>query len=241
MKIGIVEDEALVADTIQDALQDLGYDVATPAVSYARALRMIEQESPDLLLLDIQLAGKKDGIELAKVVGEEYDLPFIFLTSHADQATVDRAKEVNPPAYLVKPFLPEELYASIELALHNYSQTHPDRSDYAGDAQTPAMVLKDSLFIKQSQSYIKVQFNGIHYVKSDHVYVELHTPERQFVVRNSLSNYMDLLPDYFYRIHRSYLINLHHLQSIEAQDVMVMGRPCRFAEIADAMGLQPCS
>lgn len=78
----------------------------------------------------------------------DYDLPFIFLTSHADHTTVARAKEVNPPAYLVKPFLPEELYASIELALHNYSQTHPDKKDYAGDDQTPAMILKDALFIK---------------------------------------------------------------------------------------------
>jgi len=58
VKIGIVEDEALVADTIQDALVDLGYELATPVVSYTRALKMIEAEAPDLLLLDIQLAGK---------------------------------------------------------------------------------------------------------------------------------------------------------------------------------------
>jgi len=78
---------------------------------------------------------------------------------------------------------------------------------------------------------MKVRFDQIHYVKSDHVYVELHTATKQFLVRNSLSNNMDLLPDYFYRIHRSYLINLHHLQSIEAQDVTVMGRPLPIAKV----------
>ena len=61
--------------------------------------------------------------------------------------------------------------------------------------------------------------------------VELHTPNKQYVVRNSLSNYMDLLPDHFYHIHRSYLINLRHLEAIEAQDVVVMGRHLPIAKI----------
>ena len=202
------------------------------APNAAEAMKLSKSEHCDLVLLDIQLAGKKDGIELAERIQEDYDLPFIFLTSHSDQATIERAKAVNPPGYLVKPFSPEELYASIEVALHNYSRTHPHRKDVeSGDEQTPAMVLKDALFIKQGQSYTKLRFDDIHYVKSDHVYVELHTPNKQFVVRNSLSNYMDLLPDYFYRVHRSYLINLHHLEGIEAQDVVVMGRHLPIAKV----------
>lgn len=231
VKIGIVEDETMIADTIQDALEDLGYDVAPPVVSYSRALNMVEHEKPDLVLLDIELAGKKDGIELATRITEDYDLPFIFLTSHSDPMTLDRAKAANPHGYLVKPFNPEDLYTSIEVALHNYARTHPERISEADDQATPAMVLKDALFIKQAQTYHKLLFDDIRYVKSDHVYVELHTPEKQFVVRNSLSNYMDLLPDHFYRIHRSYLINLHHLEAIDAQDVVVMGRHLPIAKV----------
>ena len=229
VKIGIVEDETIVADTIKDALEELGYEVAEPVVSYSRAIKMLDTERPDLVLLDIQLAGKKDGIELAQRVQDDYDIPFIFLTSHSDPGTLERAKAVNPPAYLVKPFNPEELYTSIEVALHNYTETHPERDE--SEVSSPGMVLKDAVFIKQGQSYQKLFFDDIHYVKSDHVYVELHTPNKQYVVRNSLSNYMDLLPDHFYRIHRSYLINLRHLEAIEAQDVVVMGRHLPIAKI----------
>ncbi len=79
IKIGIVEDEAIIADNLSNTLTQLGYDVAEPATSYAEAITMIETEKPDLLLLDIQLKGKKDGIDLAMKIKEDYHLPFIFL------------------------------------------------------------------------------------------------------------------------------------------------------------------
>src|ERR1700748_3650093 len=122
IKIGIVEDEVIIAEGINSTLKQLGYAVAEPACNYTEALTMMAEEKPDLMLLDITLNGSKDGIDLAWKIKELYNIPFIFLTANADAATVKRAKETEPPAYLVKPFNKDELYASIEICLHNFSQ-----------------------------------------------------------------------------------------------------------------------
>ena len=104
IKIGIVEDEMLIALGISEALKELGYDVTEVANSYTEALEMIVNEKPDILLLDIQLSGHKDGIDLAWKIKNDFQIPFIFLTANADLATVERAKNVSPQAYLIKPF-----------------------------------------------------------------------------------------------------------------------------------------
>ena len=84
VKVGVVEDEMLIAHGIVQALTALGYESTEPAISYTEALGMIVDERPDILLLDIQLKGHKDGIDLARRVKEEFNIPFIFLTANAD-------------------------------------------------------------------------------------------------------------------------------------------------------------
>ncbi|MGB0430024.1 MAG: response regulator, partial [Bacteroidia bacterium] len=120
VKILVVEDEIVIADNICDSLDELGYEVCEPAINYTEAVELLEAEKPDIAILDIQLAGSKDGIDLAWKIKEDYDIPFIFLTSNADPRTVDRAKKLTPPAYLIKPFVKDDLYTSIELALYNH-------------------------------------------------------------------------------------------------------------------------
>src|SRR4051812_34763493 len=100
IKVGIVEDEMVIAEGIIVALTQLGYDTTEPAASFTEAMELIENERPDILLLDIQLSGKKDGIDLAWKIKEDYNIPFIFLSANADSATVVRAKKLTPPASL---------------------------------------------------------------------------------------------------------------------------------------------
>ena len=110
----VVEDEIVIADNICMILEDLGYEVLEPAINYEEALETIKEDVPDLAILDIQLGGRRDGIDLAWKIKEDYSFPFIFLTSNADAATVERAKKVAPPSYLVKPFNKDDLFTSIE-------------------------------------------------------------------------------------------------------------------------------
>jgi len=213
VKIIVVEDEIIIADNICEILQGLGYDVLEPAISYTEALEAIEKNKPDLAILDIQLSGKKDGIDLAWKIKEDYDIPFIFLTSNADKLTVDRAKKVAPPAYLIKPFNKDELYTSVEIALFNYTKN---------DREEENLIIKDSIFIKQKMLFVKVKFEDILFLKSDHVYIEIYTLQKEkFLIRGSLNDYINRLNNNFTRVHRSYIINLFHLFEINQSMIKI--------------------
>lgn len=217
VKILVVEDEIIIADNICDILENLGYEVLEPAINYTEAIETIENDKPDLAILDIQLAGKKDGVDLAWTIKEEYDIPFIFLTSNADPKTIEKAKKADPPAYLVKPFNKDDLYTSIEIALYNFSKK-------SKDAEEEHAIVKDALFFKIKNVFHKIKFADILYLKSDHVYVEVHNSKgKHFVHRGSLSNLIEKMPSNFFRTHRSYLVNLDFLESINNQNVIIEG------------------
>ena len=208
VKILVVEDEMIIADNICDALDDLGYDALEPAINYTEAIIRIEEEKPDIAILDIQLSGRKTGIDIAKKIRESYNFPFIFLTSNSDEYTLNQAKEVMPPAYLVKPFSKDELYTSIEVALYNFSKK-------VGEVDNNNLIIKDSLFVKDKGFYTKINFDDILYLKSAHVYIEIMLKSQQkMVIRTSLNDILGKLNDSFIRIHRGYIINTKYLTQI---------------------------
>jgi DNA-binding NarL/FixJ family response regulator len=122
IRVLIVEDEPVVATDIAQCLEDLDYEVCGKALTVARAHHLLETTYPDIALLDINLEGKQEGIELAKLIREKYNIPFVFLTSYADKNTIREAKLVHPSGYVVKPFDEQDLYAALEIALFNHSQ-----------------------------------------------------------------------------------------------------------------------
>lgn len=216
VKILVVEDEVIIADNICDILDELGYETLMPVISYNQAIESIERNMPDMVILDIQLSGKRDGVDLAWKIKEDYDIPFIFLTSNVDKITIDRAKHLAPPAYLVKPFNKDELYSSIEIAIFNYAKSN--------DGENEAAIIKDALFVKQKSTFRKVLFSEIIYIKSDHVYLEIYlTNNKKIVVRDSLNEYIKKLNLRFFRVHRGYIINLDHLENIDNNNVVVGG------------------
>jgi DNA-binding response OmpR family regulator len=162
LKIGIVEDDLLIAESITVALTQIGYSTTAIARSYNEALKMIQQEQPDLLLLDIVIDGEKDGIDLAETINKDYCVPFIFLTANSDAKTISRAKQVNPYAYLVKPFNEQDLFTSIEIAISNFNA---EQKAEPLNAESVAY-LKDVIFIKEGELYHKVEINDILYIES---------------------------------------------------------------------------
>lgn len=219
IKILVVEDEMIIADNICDTLEDLGYEVCEPAISYTEAIATIDEEKPDIAILDIQLSGKKTGIDIAKKIRKSYHLPFIFLTSNADSLTINQAKEVMPPAYLIKPFSKEELYASIEIALSNFSKNESKERNSIEES----LIIKDAFFIKHQGSYIKILFNNILYLKSAHVYVELFlTNNKKFLVRKSLSDVLESLNTSFIRVHRSFVVNIKYISEIKNASIIIL-------------------
>lgn len=131
-KILVVEDELIIASRIAKTLVSLGYEVPEPVPDARQAMEAIRTHQPDLVLLDINLAGDEDGICAAQKINLKYGLPIVFLTALSDKGTIERAKPMEPAGYLVKPFSKETLHATIETALFN----HQKKQFHAHEQQT---------------------------------------------------------------------------------------------------------
>jgi len=117
-KILIVEDERITAEDLKNTLQNLGYEVSGIASSAESFYNCIQQDLPDLVLMDIYLKGDKDGIQLAEEIKEKHRIPVIYLTAFSDTHILERAKATEPFGYILKPFQERELHSNIEMALH---------------------------------------------------------------------------------------------------------------------------
>ncbi len=122
INILIVEDEPIIAEDIATTLRNADYEVGNIAYSKEDVLEELTKSKTDLILLDINLDGEQEGIDIAKIIKEKYNIPFIFLTSYSDRATVDLAKATEPCGYIVKPFSEASLFTTIEIALVNFAQ-----------------------------------------------------------------------------------------------------------------------
>src|SRR5690554_3958234 len=125
----IVEDEPLIAEDIAGYLEESGFTVAGMANDGKQAMQLLKTVKPDAVLLDINLGTPPDGIELAGLIRQHYNLPFVFLTSHGDKATLERAKTTFPAGYLLKPFDGFDLMTSLEVALYNHFNQHATQSN----------------------------------------------------------------------------------------------------------------
>lgn len=120
IKVLIVEDEVIVAKHIEGTLIDLGYSVTGIVSSGEEALELARSTAPDIVLMDIMLDGKLDGINAAETIRSRFSLPVIFLTAYSDEKTLQRAKTTKPYGYVLKPFQETDLYTSIEIALYKH-------------------------------------------------------------------------------------------------------------------------
>jgi diguanylate cyclase (GGDEF)-like protein/PAS domain S-box-containing protein len=119
-RILVIEDESIVAMDIVSTLQDLGYQAIGPIAYAERAIEMLVKDPVDLVLMDIHLRGKMDGITAAEQIRSQLDIPVVFLTAYADEATVKRARQAQPYGYVLKPFNNRELNSNIEIALYKH-------------------------------------------------------------------------------------------------------------------------
>lgn len=122
VKVLIVEDEPLIAEDIASSLKNNDFSVSAVVYSKEDALFELEHNTPDLVILDINLNGNEEGIGIASVINAKYMLPFVYLTSYSDKTTLLHAKNTLPAGYIVKPFTDAGLFAALEVALFNHTQ-----------------------------------------------------------------------------------------------------------------------
>ena len=215
IKILIVEDESLVAMDMADTLARLGYQVLPTAYSYDEAMTILEEHRPDLVVMDIDLGSGKSGIDLAQIIRERYKIPFVFITSHSDRATVGRAASTQPNGYLVKPYTSEDLFASVEVAIANYgSRKATDTKDN--------ITVSENIFVKTDTHFVKVKVTDILWLESDHNYLYIVTGKTKHIVRSSFKEFLVNLPvDSFMQVHKSYIINLQKIDSFSGSEVVI--------------------
>ncbi|MBN1143346.1 MAG: response regulator [Bacteroidales bacterium] len=219
IKTLIVEDELIIAEDMKGMLRDLEHDVIGIAGDCDEAEEIIARDIPDLVLIDIHLRGADDGITLAQFIRKKYDIPIVFITSFSDKNTVERAKQVMPEGYLVKPFEKADLYTSIEIALCNYTKKQKPESINPSE-EADNLVIKDCIFIRKDYMLVKVKFEDLIWIRSEMNYLELHCKENKHLIRSTLKEFIDKLPPAcFIQVHRSYAINCHYITAIDHNNV----------------------
>ena len=121
LRVLVVEDEALIAEEIQDRLTRSGFRVMGVCDTAEQAIKAADEFNPDLVPMDIRLKGKMDGIDAASRIYQRLQIPVIYLTAHSDQATLQRAKATVPFGYLLKPFQERDLLVTIEMAIQRHA------------------------------------------------------------------------------------------------------------------------
>lgn len=199
-KILIVEDQILIANHIKNILTDSDFNNIEMVHNTDDATKVIGVFNPDIILLDINLQGKQNGIEWAKE--QEINSQIIFITGQIEKETMLKAFQVNPVTYLTKPVKKTDLIAAIELAKIK------NKINY--------------VIIKNGFDEVKVNFDDILFLKSDKNYIDIQLTNKIITIRNTLDNfYKELDTDVFCRIHRSYVVNKSKVTQKKSSSILI--------------------
>lgn len=223
IKVLLVEDDWIIAKEISYNLHDMGFEVVGCFDNGEEAYHKIKLLMPDLVILDIDLAGEMTGIEMAALLKKDGNIPFIFLTALADIQTVEKAKLAEPFAYLVKPITPETLFSTIEITLHNAARRNANIIAIATSV-TDNLVFDDSIFVKNKKRLEKILLKDILWVEAYDIYAMIKTLAGQYLLSHSLKAVEEKFPSsHFIRVHRSFIVNKEKIDAIEESNLIVAG------------------
>ena len=209
----IVEDEMIIAANISLQLTNLGYEVNAILPRGEDAVEHIKNNPTDVVLLDIQLKGKLDGIQTAQEIQKVQDIPIVYLTANTDDAHFNRARSTHPRAFISKPFKKIDLQRALELAAASV-----EPSDYPNLGEPS--VLTDRIFVRYRDRMVKIMFDDIFYIEADRSYCKLFLESEEILLVMSLKSVADKIPEEdFLRIHRSYLVNLKKVDEVEMNSI----------------------
>jgi DNA-binding LytR/AlgR family response regulator len=221
-KILIVEDEAIVAKDISVCLEKIGYEVLASFSKGEKALTYLEENTPDLVLMDIMLAGNISGIDASARIKKDYDIPVVFLTAYADEKTIERAKITEPYGYVIKPFKEIDLRTSIEMALYKFKKEKEKFAGVESSSFKNSPISSEYIYVKYNSKLVKVQNSNIIFVEALKDYVIIHTEKERFTIHSTMKDIEKKLPEKtFMRVHRSFILNLNKINSIDSSIVII--------------------
>lgn len=213
IKVLIVEDEILIARSIERYLVKKDYNVVGVAISYEEATKLYLKEKPDLALLDIRLNGEKTGIDVANFIRTQSPISiYIYLTSQIDRNNLQKAGETLPAGYLSKPIQKNSLYSTIEMAVYKYSLEIEKE-------ETSTISLFDG-----TRNHL-IEIKDILFLQIEHVYIHVHLKNNTTVItRSTLKELMaELARDMFLQTHRSFAVNIKNVTSWNSEEIYLNG------------------
>ena len=209
LKILIVEDDLSFALELSMLVEKIGYQVLEQLDNSAEALEVIYADRPDLILMDVDIKGRMNGLEIGQQI-QHLDIPILYITSFETDEHYQAAQQSNMIGYLVKPVSKYSLITTINLAvcnMHGGQKSTEEENDF---------MFKEAFFFKKKQVYHKVAIDEISYIESDDKYCMTYTTKNEkFLARITMSKLEECLPaNLFMRIHRTYLVGLHQISSV---------------------------
>ena len=223
IKILIVEDDLIIAENIKYELTDMDFDVPTPCNSLDKAIEKLESENFDLALLDINLNGKEEGIELGSIITSKYKIPVIFLTAYSDKATIEAASKCRPGAYLVKPVSAVMLFAAIQTAIYNFQNNKT-----AVQPEVEEQTQQDVFFVKVGKKLSRISWNEVVSLSSGRNYISAQINKKgipEIPIRCTLNHALNsLMPaktkNKFVQISRFHCINVDYIIHIKENNII---------------------
>lgn len=220
----VVEDESIVAKDIQHSLKKLGYNVVDVVSTGESAIVSAKEKQPDLVLMDIMLKGPMSGIEAAKMIREELNIPIIFLTAYADESTFNKAKITEPYGYIIKPFKEIDLHTTIEMAIYKHqkvSEVQKERDLLYSLVENKESGM-GSIFIRSNAKLVRVKSSEILFVEALKDYVIVQTSAERYTIHSTMKDILAKLPQAeFVRVHRSFIVRLDQIAAIDYPNLIL--------------------
>ncbi|WP_286760779.1 LytR/AlgR family response regulator transcription factor [Salegentibacter sp. UBA1130] len=199
IKIYILEDEIITQELLKQTLEDLGFTICGMATNAETALGEIAFLKPDIAILDIRVEGPQTGIWL----GNQLDIPLIYLTAFNDVDTIKKAIATTPTSYLVKPLNNKDLYIAVELAVSKIKN-------------------KAQIIVKDKNKKIILSEDQILYAKKEDQYLILHLKDSEKLIRSSIKDFLEQMNSpSFLQVHRSYVINKDCVTAFNSKEIII--------------------
>lgn len=204
-RILIIEDEMIIAVSVSICLEELGYEIAGIASEMSDIESILaNHDRINLALLDINLGSNNiNGIEISKHF-KALNIPFVYITSYGDKGTLSKALDTKPMGYIMKPVNKMTLYSQLELAFSKINQSH--------------------VTIEDSGKTHFINFNNVLFIHAEGNYSTIYKTNRKIVLRKSLKSLRSLVPESFSQIHKSYLMNSLHVESLTDKSVILRNK-----------------
>ncbi|WP_424961169.1 LytR/AlgR family response regulator transcription factor [Ekhidna sp.] len=213
VKVLIVEDNPITSQDLKEIIEENGMIVTDVVKTKQEAITSFQSNKPDILLVDINLKGGDDGVDLVTHFDQAQMIPVIFLTANSDKQTVERALKTNPSSYLTKPYDDRDVIIAIELAFkqHRQSTINSDLNN------RPSFI-----FLKSGSRFEKVNIENIQYLQADGSYTKFITADKEYTLSDNLNNTTNKIRNpSFLRIHRSYVVNIESVTGLDNDYVFI--------------------